>query len=99
MANRLPLALLLVVVASALGVGSALGSTAALHLTKGRRQVIAANSVHVGSKITCTSDGIHIAARVPARGHAVSKIADGLRGSATLTLKTLADGRVIASCS
>jgi len=99
MAGRLSLAFLLAVSASTLGAGSALGAAVALHLTKGERHVFAAGFVHVGRKITCTSDGIYIAARVPVRGHAVAKIADGSHSSATLSLKTLADGRVIASCS
>lgn len=89
---------MLAVLTGAVTAGGALGNAADLHLTKGQRRVFAPGSLRVGAQVRCTSDGIKIAARVAARRHAVSTVADGPHGSATLTLKSLADGRVIATC-
>jgi hypothetical protein len=69
-----------------------------LHLTKGQQRVFAAGSLHIGAQVRCSSEGIRVSARVAARRHSIATVADGAHGSATLTLSTLADGRVIASC-
>jgi hypothetical protein len=97
-AGRQLFALVLVVVTAAVSAGGALGVAAGSHLTNGQRRVFPAGSLHIGVQVRCSSTGITISARVAARGHAVSTVGDGLRGSATLTVKTLASGRVIASC-
>jgi hypothetical protein len=97
-AGRQPFALVPIVVTAAVSSGAALGNAADLHLTKGQRRVFATGSLQVGAQLSCSSGGIRIAAEVAARGHAVATVADGPHGSATIALKTLADGRVIASC-
>ena len=87
-----------IVVTAAASAGGAFGNAADPHLTKGQQRVFAAGPLHAGAQVGCTSGGIKIAARVATRGHAVSTVADGLRGSATLTVKMLPDGRVVTSC-
>ena|SRR6266849_4203782 len=80
---------------------SAAGGAAAApapHLKSGQRIVFPAGALRVGSKVFCASHGIHMVARVPKRGRAVAKIAHGSQSSATLDVRTLADGRVIANC-
>lgn len=89
-----------VVAAAAIGLSAArasLGPSRALSV--GQKVVFRAGVLRTGSKISCTSHGIRIVGRVPRRGHAVAKIADGVNsGSTTLHLTTRANGSVVAVC-
>jgi len=98
MAGRKLFVLVLTVLTAAGSAGGAPGNVANPHLTKGQRRVFAAGSLHIGAQVRCSSEGIRVSARVAARRHSIATVADGAHGSATLTLSTLADGRVIASC-
>jgi len=79
---------------------TAAGASAATprNLKAGQRVIFPVGTLKVGSTVACTSHAIRIVARVQRRGRSVTRIADGLRGSATIDLTTRANGSVVAFC-
>ena len=55
-------------------------------------------SPRTGATIRCTSHGVSAGAKVPAPGHGVTGIADGMSSSATLQLTRKSDGSLVVSC-
>jgi hypothetical protein len=69
-------------------------------LRKGQRVVFKATDIEVGDTVRCVSGSASVEATVPERGTGTFKHAEARngRGSATISLGTREDGRVVAEC-
>jgi hypothetical protein len=75
------------------------GSSQATRLHAGQRRVFQSGSLRIGDVVSCGSHGVRAEVRVPPPGDGVTRVANGLRGVATVRVLARPNGSVVVRCT